>query len=240
VQAVALRTWNELDRHGGIKAWYAAMFRKAKRSIYIENQFPFQNSFATSLLENRLQEEHDLKVIIVSPIEPNLPGLIGSMIAKMSVNDVRDNLAALRRAGEGRVKTYSLISQHAAIGAKRRQIYVHSKIMVVDDKWVTVGSANIDKNGFKDSSELNLGMTSPRLAQELRARLWQEHLQDFASDFADFEHGFYMWEKVANENGRRVAENRAIKGHVYYYNFKEMDILPPYPEAKESTKFELL
>jgi phosphatidylserine/phosphatidylglycerophosphate/cardiolipin synthase-like enzyme len=240
VQAVALRTWNELDRHGGIKAWYAAMFRKAKRSIYIENQFPFQNSFATRLLENRLQEERDLKVIIVSPMEPNLPGLIGSMIAKMSVNDVKDNLAALRRAGEGRVKTYSLVSQHATIGAKRRQIYVHSKVMVVDDKWVTVGSANIDKNGFKDSSELNLGMTSPRLAQELRVRLWQEHLQDFASDLGDFEQGFYMWEKVANENGRRVAENRAIKGHVYYYNFKEMDMLPPYPDAMESTKFELL
>jgi hypothetical protein len=45
---------------------------------------------------------------------------------------------------------------------------------------------------------------------------------------------------MANENGRRVAENRMIQGHVYYYNFKEMDLLSPYPDAKESTKFELL
>ncbi|HEU4605134.1 MAG TPA: phosphatidylserine/phosphatidylglycerophosphate/cardiolipin synthase family protein [Nitrososphaera sp.] len=239
VQAVALRTWHELDRQGGIQAWYAEMFRKAKKSIYIENQFPFQNSFATKLLEKRLQEERGLKAIIVSPVEPNLPGLIGSMIARMSVNDVNDNLAALRKAGEGRVKTYSLVSQHAAIGAKRKQIYVHSKVMVVDDRWVTVGSANIDKNGFKDSSELNLGMASPRLARGLRVRLWQEHLQD-ATDLSDFEQGFEIWEKAADDNGRRVSENRAIKGHAYYYNFEEMGMLPPYPDAKGSTKFELL
>ncbi len=240
VQAVALRTWNELDRHGGIQAWYAAMFRKAKNSIYIENQFPFQNSFATTLLEKRLKEERQLKVIIVCPMEPNLPGFIGSMIAKMSVNDVNDNLAALRRAGDGiRVKTYSLVSQHPTIATKRRQIYVHSKIMIVDDKWITIGSANIDKNGFRDSSEFNLGITSPRLASELRMRLWKEHLQDVSLE-PDFEQGFHAWEKAANENGRYVSEGKMMKGHVYYYNFEEMGMPPPYPDAKGSTKFELL
>lgn len=239
---MALRTWNELNRHGGIQAWYAAMFRKAKKSIYIENQFPFQNSFATKLLEKRLLEEPDLKVIIVGPMEPNLPGFIGSMIAKMSVNDLKNNLATLRRAGAGRVQTYSLISQHNAISERRRQIYVHSKIMIVDDRWITVGSANIDKNGFKDSSELNLGITSQKLAQELRIRLWQEHLQDYAStaDMRDFNQGFCAWERLAGDNGRRVSRNEGIKGHVYYYNFEEMDLLPPYPDAKGSTEFELL
>jgi phosphatidylserine/phosphatidylglycerophosphate/cardiolipin synthase-like enzyme len=126
MHAVALRTWNELDKDGSIQAWYAAMFRKAKKSIYIENQFPFQNSFATKLLEKRLQEEPDLRVIIVSPMEPNLPGFIGSMIAKMSVNDVNDNLAVLRRAGEGRVKTYSLISQGEP-SDRRRQIFTFTR-----------------------------------------------------------------------------------------------------------------
>lgn len=240
VRATALRTWNELDRNGGIQAWYAAMFRKASKSIYIENQFPFQDSFATTLLEKRLKEERQLKVIIVCPMEPNLPGFIGSMIAKMSVNDVNDNLATLCRAGDGeRVRTYSLVSQHPTIATKRRQIYVHSKIMIVDDKWITVGSANIDKNGFRDSSEFNLGITSPRQALELRTRLWQEHLQDSTLD-PDFEQGFHAWEKAANENGRCVSDDKMITGHVYYYNFEEMGMPPPYPEAKGSTKFELL
>ncbi|HXG05709.1 MAG TPA: phosphatidylserine/phosphatidylglycerophosphate/cardiolipin synthase family protein [Nitrososphaera sp.] len=240
VQAVALRTWNELDGNGGIQAWYAAMFRKARKSIYIENQFPFQNSLATTLLEKRLKEVDQLKVIIVCPMKPNLPGFIGSMIAKMSVNDVKDNLAMLRRAGDGkRVRTYSLVSQHPKIATKRRQIYVHSKVMIVDDKWITIGSANIDKNGFKDSSEFNLGITSPRLASELRTKLWKEHLQDAALD-AGFEHGFYAWERTANENGQRVSEGRTMRGHAYYYNFEEMGMPPPYADAKGSASFELL
>jgi phosphatidylserine/phosphatidylglycerophosphate/cardiolipin synthase-like enzyme len=173
-------------------------------------------------------------------MEPNLPGFIGSMIAKMSVNDVKDNLAVLRRAGEGRVKTYSLISQGEP-SDRRRQIYIHSKIMIVDDRWVTVGSANIDKNGFRDSSELNLGLTSPKLAKELRSRLWQEHLQDNndAAGARDFGEGFAAWEILASDNGRRAAKNEPIRGHVYYYNFEEMGLPPPYPDASGS-KFELL
>jgi phosphatidylserine/phosphatidylglycerophosphate/cardiolipin synthase-like enzyme len=45
----------------------------------------------------------------------------------------------------------------------------------VDDRWITIGSANIDKNGFKDSTEVNLGITSSLLAKQLRKRLWAEH-----------------------------------------------------------------
>jgi hypothetical protein len=47
---VALRTWEGMDRDGGILAWYSNIIRKARDSIYIENHFPFQNEFITSLL----------------------------------------------------------------------------------------------------------------------------------------------------------------------------------------------
>ena len=48
--------------------------------------------------------------------------------------------------------------------------------MIVDDKWITIGSANTDKNGFKDSTEFNIGITSGQLSKELRTRLWCEYL----------------------------------------------------------------
>ena len=53
---------------------------------------------------------------------------------------------------------------------------MHSKLLIVDDKWITVGSANTDKNGFKDSTEVNIGITSSSLAKELRISLWCEHV----------------------------------------------------------------
>jgi phospholipase D1/2 len=122
------------------------MFRKAKTSIYIENQFSFQSEFITQLLVKRLQEEQKLKVIVVSPMEPNLPGLISGFVSKESINDVNRNLEKLRNTGGNRVNTYCLISQHNADNEKRKQIYVHAKVMIVDDKWITIGSANMDND----------------------------------------------------------------------------------------------
>ncbi len=166
--------------------WYAETISNAKTGIYIENQFPFEDKHLTQILIKRLKEEPNLKVIIVGPVKPNLPGLVGSLIVKMSVNDVNENLKELRNVGQDRIQTYCLISQHPEIAERRRQIYVHSKVMIVDDKWVTIGSANTDKKGMKDSTEFNLAIDpseeSSKLIRKLRIRLWQEHLGYFSSN----------------------------------------------------------
>lgn len=242
VPVVALRTWKEMDRNRGIKAWYSEMFQKAKVGIYIENQFPFQSGSLTKLLAKRLTEEPGLKVVIVGPMEPNLPGLVGSMLSKMSVNDVNKNLADLRKLSGGRVATYSLISQHRTVPTMRKQIYVHSKIMIVDDQWMTIGSANLDRNGTDDSSEVNLGITSADLAAKTRVRLWQEHTGGNVprSRLADFSEGFDAWSKLARANGMRVAASKPITGSVYFYNFEEEGLPPPYPGAKGGNRFTLL
>ena len=242
VPVVALRTWKEMDRNGSIKAWYGEMFRKAKAGIYIENQFPFQSRSLTKLLAKRLTEEPDLQVIIVGPMEPNLPGLVGSMLSKMSVNDVNKNLADLRKLSGGRVATYSLISQHRTVPTMRKQIYVHSKIMIVDDQWMTIGSANLDRNGTDDSSEFNLGITSADLAAKTRVQLWQEHTGGSVprSRLADFAVGFGAWSRLARANGMRVAAGKPIVGSIYFYNFEEESLPPPYPGAKGGNRFALL
>jgi phosphatidylserine/phosphatidylglycerophosphate/cardiolipin synthase-like enzyme len=269
---VTLRTWEGIDKDGGILAWYANTIRKARSAIYVENQFPFQNEFITRILCKRLQEQKKLRVIIVGPMEPNLPGLIGSILSKTSVNDVNKHLQWIRDAGDSgrRVGTYSLVCQDEET-KKLRQIYVHSKLLIVDDKWITIGSANTDKNGFKDSTEVNISITSGQLSKELRTRLWCEHLglvkktedstnkhqanplpkvwperrklesssyANYAS-IEDFDSGFNIWKKIADHNGSSVSNNDNIIGHIYYYNFEEMNLPPPYPGAKGGSKFSL-
>lgn len=292
-EVTALRTWKDMDNDGGILKWYSKMFESVKNNIYIENQFPFQDQSITDLLIKRLEEQKNLKVIVVGPMDPNLPGLIGSMISRVSVNDINKNLKRLVKAGENgkRVQISSLISQDSTKPDLRRQIYVHSKLMIVDDEWITIGSANMDKNGFKDSSEFNLGIRSSKIAKTLRIKLWQEHLgkikykkrrlisptwrnesfngnktttvtttmtnrvndenrtyrehkndiHDYDYDqIKDFESGFRLWSKVANDNGIKVMNNNFITGHVYPYNFKDMNLPAPYPDAKGVDTFEIL
>jgi phosphatidylserine/phosphatidylglycerophosphate/cardiolipin synthase-like enzyme len=262
VEIIALRTWKQLseksnesiDGSSSIQAWYDTMFRKAKHSIYIEDQFVFQDKAITRILVNRLKEETDLKIITLGPMEPNLPGFIFGVISKESINDINNNLAALRKVGKNRVRTYSLISQHKRFKERRKQIYVHSKLMIVDDKWITIGSANTDRDGFKDSTEFDLCVISTTLAQQLRINLWSEHLNVDVDSFPytsssapsssntnlyNFDEGFEAWEKLANDNGKRVLKRESIHGHVYYYNFEEMNCPPPYQNAKGGNKFRI-
>ena len=111
--------------------------------------------------------------------------------------------------------------------------------MIVDDRWITVGSANLDKNGMRDSSEVNLGMTSPRLARELRVRHWSEHTSDHIRT-SDFEAGFDALDRLAAENGDRVAKNEPIRGHLYYYDFEAHGAPAPYPEAAGAKELAIL
>lgn len=250
-EVIALRTWKQLNNKGddndgsSIFSWYAAMFNKAKNSIYIENQFSFQSEFITRLLVKRLQEERNLKVIVVSPMEPNLPGCICGFVSKESINHVNRNLKRLRKAGGSHVNTYCLISQHNVANEKRKQIYIHAKVMIVDDKWITIGSANMDNDGFKNSTEVDLGITSPVLAQQLRVKLWREHLTEAADssnnsvDLTSFDEGFNAWKTLATDNGKRIIRGERIRGQIYYYNFEEMKCPPPYTNARGGNKFKL-
>ncbi|WP_415280805.1 phospholipase D-like domain-containing protein [Candidatus Nitrososphaera sp. FF02] len=239
IPVTALRTWKEFDRTGGIRAWYAGMFRSARSGIYIENQFPFQDAWITGLLVKRLQADSRLRVVILGPLEPNLPGLVGKILAGVSIHDVHRNLARLAKAGGQRVGIYCLVSQSKAQPFRRRQIYVHSKLMIVDDRWITVGSANLDKNGMRDSSEVNLGMTSPKLARELRVRLWSEHTSGHVRTL-DFGAGFDALDRLAAENGDRVAKNEPIHGHLYYYDFEAHGAPEPYPGAADAKELAIL
>jgi cardiolipin synthase len=46
---------------------------------------------------------------------------------------------------------------------------LHAKTMVVDDQWVSIGSANLDNASFALNNELNVTFLDRRLARRLTA-----------------------------------------------------------------------
>jgi phospholipase D1/2 len=72
--------------------------------------------------------------------------------------------------------------------SQRYMIYVHSKMMIVDDKWIIIGSANLNERSMSGSmdSEVCVGMwaspgrevTSFVAISRFREKLWREHLGD--------------------------------------------------------------
>lgn len=82
-------------------------------------------------------------------------------------------------------------------------VYVHSKIMIIDDVFLTHGSANINTRSMEVDSELNICHEHMGVTQPLRRRLWDIHTggggaQDDPAD------AFDSWSYIIKRN----AENR--------------------------------
>jgi hypothetical protein len=66
-------------------------------------------------------------------------------------------------------------------------VYVHSKLMIVDDELVLIGSANVGQRSMTYDSELQIGVvdSAGTFARALRMAIWQEHTGRAAASLED-------------------------------------------------------
>lgn len=62
-----------------------------------------------------------------------------------------------------------------AVDGSWHPVWVHSKLMIVDDTWATVGSANLHRHSLTGNAELNLAIWDPVFVGGLRTSLADEH-----------------------------------------------------------------
>ncbi len=53
-----------------------------------------------------------------------------------------------------------------------REIYIHSKLLLVDDSFFSLGSANLNQRSMAVDSEINLATNDARRATDLRRKIW--------------------------------------------------------------------
>jgi len=93
--------------------------------------------------------------------------------------------------------------------------YVHSKMAVIDDDLLLIGSANINHRGWETDSELviaafeHVGLDRFSTAHKLRMALWHEHLAEPESSLRDPISSRSMWDTAPN---RRVCPYDATGG----------------------------
>jgi phosphatidylserine/phosphatidylglycerophosphate/cardiolipin synthase-like enzyme len=63
-------------------------------------------------------------------------------------------------------------------------LYVHAKVGIVDDRWLTVGSANLNAHSLLNDTEMNVVTDDRELTRETRRRRWAEHLMVDGDDIA--------------------------------------------------------
>ena len=65
-----------------------------------------------------------------------------------------------------------------AAGPCSEMVYVHSKLLIVDDRVAVVGSANVNDRSMRGDRDTELGVVvdAPESVKKLRTRLWRAHL----------------------------------------------------------------
>jgi phosphatidylserine/phosphatidylglycerophosphate/cardiolipin synthase-like enzyme len=75
---------------------------------------------------------------------------------------------------------------------------VHAKIGIVDDRWLAVGSANLNAHSFYNDTEACVITCDETLARAARLRLWREHLGRPDADGEPHEL-FELWRSTAED-----------------------------------------
>jgi phosphatidylserine/phosphatidylglycerophosphate/cardiolipin synthase-like enzyme len=147
---------------------YTHAFDRAKKLIYIEDQYLWSDLVGQTLAR-ALRREPQLQVIAVVPRFPDQDGRFSgppNRLGQLAAIDL------LRAAGGARFSVYDLVSDRDV------PIYVHAKVCIVDDTWMTCGSDNFNRRSWTHDSEVTCAVVDRdcRLPREFRIRLWSEHL----------------------------------------------------------------
>jgi phosphatidylserine/phosphatidylglycerophosphate/cardiolipin synthase-like enzyme len=184
---------------------YLRALRCARRLVYLESQFLWSPEIVAVLAEKLRRPPDDaFRLVVVLPARPNNGN-----------DDTRGQLAALARADDGAGR-FLACTIHQRGGESARPVYVHAKIGIVDDEWLTIGSANLNEHSLFNDTEMNVVTHDAALARETRLRLWSEHLgrpiAEIAGDPTELVDT--LWHPLAREQLERRRRGETLTHHL--------------------------
>lgn len=165
----------------------------AREMIYIEHQYLTARPAVAAIID-ALRRKRDLEVVIVVNQNPDLTAYRGWQNARLA----ESGLLAHPRVGV--FTLWSAAPGHDRPGITAlNQVFVHSKVVTIDDRWALVGAANLDGLSLHSYGDDFTGRGARRIFRhvrnfevslvinengenigdtvaDLRTRLWSEHL----------------------------------------------------------------
>ena len=161
---------------------------RAEHLIYIEDQYVWPCALVDPLEDALERGVHVVMVVAREDV---------NWAARPTSNRLRHEVVErLLKAGGDRFHIFHLEQPFG----EREQIYVHAKLMIVDDCYASIGSANFNGRSMTNDTEIEIGVVDEdlvqttidgqpaqvcRFAHELRCRLWSEHFEQPADAFRD-------------------------------------------------------
>ncbi|GAO95377.1 hypothetical protein PSA5_21690, partial [Pseudomonas syringae pv. actinidiae] len=122
-----------------------------------------------------------------------------------------------------KIHVCSLVAFDSPAGQPWMPVYIHSKLMIVDDVYTTHGSANINTRSMMVDSELNICHEHPEFSQPLRRRLWDLHTKGFGVQDEPSD-AFETWQDVIDINKQLRPKNESPHAPLveFHYSKKSM------------------
>jgi len=164
-----------------IKQLHLRAIAAARRGLYIENQY-FSSATITDALAERLKEPDGPELALVS--RNNDEG----WLEEFTIGILRARMHQRLRDAVPRDRYGSFYPSVPGLGDGF--LNVHSKVLVVDDEFLTIGSANLNNRSMGFDTECNLAIEArgdERIREAIRGfrhRLLAEHLGKAPEDVA--------------------------------------------------------
>jgi phosphatidylserine/phosphatidylglycerophosphate/cardiolipin synthase-like enzyme/uncharacterized membrane protein YdjX (TVP38/TMEM64 family) len=160
-----------------VERLYHRSIAAARRFIYIENQYLTALPIADALAD-RLTEVPELEALIVVPKAND--GFVERHTMGIGRRRFLRRLEKRGVAGRVAVVTPVVPDADGSDGSGGRHVRVHSKLMIVDDRLLRVGSANLNNRSMGLDTECDLAIEADSAEQRtmiagIRNRLLAEH-----------------------------------------------------------------
>ena len=137
--------------------------------------------------------------------------------ARLEPKSIRERLTGSDRTPEAikaanvpglKVHVATLVAPDTQSGQEWQEVYIHAKLMLIDDTFMTLGSANINTRSMQTDSELNIAHHRPEITRPLREEQWGRYTNVATAGLALSE-VFREWQRIMNENANAKSLKRS-------------------------------
>jgi len=189
-----------------VERLYLEGIAAAKKMVYIENQYLTSHRIAEAL-KDCLYQKQGPEIVLALPLKSS--GWLEQSTMDALRARILENLFKADR--HDRLRVF-----YPVLADGKTAVYVHAKLMIVDDRLVIIGSANLSNRSMGLDSECCLAVEAEDdtpiagAIAALRSRLLSEHLgvsvDNVSAAFADQTSIIKTIESLSASSDRRLAE----------------------------------
>ena len=146
-----------------VEALYLHMIRRARDSIYIENQY-FTSQTIGDALAASLAEPEGPEIVVVTRL------LSHGWLEEVTMSALRTRLVRALRDADKHGRFHALYPDVPGL-CEGTCLDIHSKVMAVDDEWLRIGSANLSNRSMGMDTECDVTLEAagdPRVRAAIR------------------------------------------------------------------------